>query len=81
MIRSDGNSIRDYFYVEDGAAAYLLLAERVQQDQAIRGKAFNFSSERPITVRDLVSRISNLMNFPHHRKSETTLRTRYPSSF
>ena len=27
VIRSDGTFIRDYFYVEDGAAAYLLLAE------------------------------------------------------
>ena len=27
VIRSDGSSVRDYFYVEDGAAAYMLLAE------------------------------------------------------
>ena len=27
VIRSDGQYIRDYFYVEDGAAAYMLLAE------------------------------------------------------
>jgi CDP-glucose 4,6-dehydratase len=26
VIRSDGNFVRDYFYVEDGAAAYMLLA-------------------------------------------------------
>ena len=29
VIRSDGKFIRDYFYVEDGAAAYMLLAERL----------------------------------------------------
>lgn len=29
IIRSDGQYIRDYFYVEDGAAAYVLLAERL----------------------------------------------------
>ncbi|MGH2505530.1 MAG: NAD-dependent epimerase/dehydratase family protein, partial [Ktedonobacterales bacterium] len=29
VIRSDGSYIRDYFYVEDGAAAYMLLAERM----------------------------------------------------
>ena len=28
MIRSDGSFVRDYFYVEDGAAAYMLLAEQ-----------------------------------------------------
>src|ERR1043165_8739397 len=27
VIRSDGSYVRDYFYVEDGAAAYMLLAE------------------------------------------------------
>ena len=30
VIRSDGQYVRDYFYVEDGAAAYMLLAEQVQ---------------------------------------------------
>ena len=29
MIRSDGHYVRDYFYVEDGAAAYMLLAEQL----------------------------------------------------
>ena len=29
VIRSDGQYVRDYFYVEDGAAAYMLLAEAV----------------------------------------------------
>ncbi len=64
IIRSDGNSVRDYLYVEDGAAAYLTLAERIHEDAALRGKAFNFSSERPIAVRELVGRISVQMNFP-----------------
>ena len=29
MIRSDGKFVRDYFYVEDGAARYMLLAEQL----------------------------------------------------
>ena len=29
IIRSDGQFVRDYFYVEDGAAAYMLLAEQL----------------------------------------------------
>jgi len=29
IIRSDGQYVRDYFYVEDGAAAYTLLAEKL----------------------------------------------------
>ena len=62
VIRSDGQFVRDYFYVEDGAAAYMLLAERLITDPALRGHAFNFSNEIQITVLDLVQRISRLMN-------------------
>jgi CDP-glucose 4,6-dehydratase len=57
VIRSDGSFVRDYFYVEDAAAAYMLLAERMSQDPALRGEAFNFSNETRLTVRDLVDRI------------------------
>lgn len=61
IIRSDGQFIRDYFYVEDGAAAYMLLAERLSADQSCRGLAFNFSNEIQITVSDLVNRILKRM--------------------
>lgn len=57
VIRSDGSLVRDYFYVEDGVAAYMLLAERLAADPALRGEAFNFSDERRITVLDLACRI------------------------
>ncbi|KKL66475.1 hypothetical protein LCGC14_2144630, partial [marine sediment metagenome] len=32
VIRSDGQSVRDYFYVEDGVEAYLMLAEGLAED-------------------------------------------------
>jgi len=57
VIRSDGQYIRDYFYVEDGAAAYMLLAERLTGDRGLRGAAFNFSNEIQITVLELVNKI------------------------
>ena len=57
IIRSDGKYIRDYFYVEDGAAAYTLLAERLAACPDLRGHAFNFSNEIQVTVDDLVRRI------------------------
>jgi len=60
VIRSDGQSIRDYFYVEDGAAAYLLLAEKLAADPALRGEAFNFSNETQVTVLALVRRLLDL---------------------
>lgn len=62
VIRSDGSFVRDYFYVEDGAAAYLLLAERMAQDpDGLRGEAFNFSNELQVTVLELVEKICALM--------------------
>jgi CDP-glucose 4,6-dehydratase len=61
VIRSDGKFIRDYFYVEDGAAAYMLLAERLALNPSLAGQAFNFSNEEAITVFDLVERILRAM--------------------
>lgn len=61
VIRSDGNYVRDYFYVEDGAAAYTLLAEQLAERRDLRGHAFNFSNEIQVTVLDLVARILKLM--------------------
>ncbi len=62
IIRSDGSFVRDYFYVEDGAAAYMLLAERLEVQPELRGQAFNFSNELQVTVSQLVQRILALMN-------------------
>jgi CDP-glucose 4,6-dehydratase len=61
VIRSDGTLVRDYFYVDDGAAAYMLLAERLANDEGLRGEAFNFSNETQLTVRQMVQRILELM--------------------
>lgn len=61
VIRSDGTFIRDYFYVEDGAAAYMLLAERLAAQPELRGEAFNFSNEIEVTVLELVQRILRLV--------------------
>lgn len=58
VIRSDGSYIRDYFYVEDGAAAYMHLAERMASDPAVAGHAFNFSNEIQMTVLELVRKIT-----------------------
>ena len=57
IIRSDGKYVRDYFYVEDGTAAYMLLGERLLSDSKLRGSAYNFSNEAQISVLDLVNAI------------------------
>jgi len=62
VIRSDGHSIRDYFYAEDGALANMALAEGLAHDPSLRGQAFNFSNERQVTVLELVEQILKLMN-------------------
>ena len=62
VIRSDGEYIRDYFYVEDGAAAYTLLAEQLAVRPELKGQAYNFSNEVQVTVREIVQRILALMD-------------------
>jgi len=61
VIRSDGSYVRDYFYVEDGAGVYMLLTEQLAVRPDLRGEAFNFSNELPVTVQELVQRILTLM--------------------
>jgi CDP-glucose 4,6-dehydratase len=61
IIRSDGEYVRDYFYIEDGVAAYMLLAEQLAERPELKGEAFNFSNELQITVSELVQRILKLM--------------------
>jgi CDP-glucose 4,6-dehydratase len=61
IIRSDGTYLRDYLYVEDGANAYMQLAEQMSKSPELHGQAFNFSNENPVTVLDLVERISKFM--------------------
>jgi CDP-glucose 4,6-dehydratase len=55
VIRSDGSMVRDYLYVVDGALAYLRLVEAMAEDPSVVGEAFNFSTETPMTVLELVA--------------------------
>jgi CDP-glucose 4,6-dehydratase len=62
LIRSDGLFVRDYFYVEDGAAAYMHLAEQLAaRPDELRGHAFNFSNEHPVTVHQIVGEVLRAM--------------------
>lgn len=62
IIRSDGHSVRDYFYAEDGAVAHMVLAEHLALNGDLRGEAFNFSNEIQVTVREIAERILALMH-------------------
>lgn len=60
IIRSDGKYIRDYFFVKDAVAGYILQAEKTAEG-GVRGEAFNFSDERQINVLELVGLIIRMM--------------------
>ena len=54
IIRSDGSPVRDFIYTSDIADGYLLLAEQIDRS---RGHAFNFGSNDPIAMLQLVEKI------------------------
>ncbi len=60
IIRSDGKFVRDYFYVEDAVQACLNFAEQLEQTE-FHGEAFNFGTETPMTVLEVVKRILEVM--------------------
>ncbi len=64
VIRSDGAYVRDYIYVKDVVRAYMRLAESLDDDR-VQGEAFNFSTEAPLTVLELVRIIQRLMDCEH----------------
>jgi CDP-glucose 4,6-dehydratase len=60
IVRSDGTYVRDYFYVRDAALAYLQLAERMEGGR-FDGEAFNFGTETPMSVLEMVATILRVM--------------------
>lgn len=64
IIRSDGRFVREYFYVRDAVGAYLRLAEALPSSPCV-GEAFNFGTDQPLSVLELVDRILELMNCTH----------------
>ena len=61
VLRSDGSFIRDYLYVEDVVDAYLALAEAAGRE-GIRGEAFNFSPQRPLSVLEITRAVLAAMD-------------------
>lgn len=59
IIRSDGTPVRDYIYIDDVVRGYLVLAERLD-DERVTGQAFNFGTNSPISVLELVEKIIHL---------------------
>jgi CDP-glucose 4,6-dehydratase len=63
VIRSDGSPRRDYFYIEDGVAAYVALAEQMLAGER-HGEAYNFSNEQPVSVREITDLLIRLVGRP-----------------
>lgn len=60
LIRSDGKYIRDYIYIKDVIAGYLLLAENLHRPD-VQGQAFNFSTNNRLSVLDVVDTLKTIM--------------------
>lgn len=56
IIRSNGELVRDYMYIEDAVKAYLTVAEAIIREDVV-GQAFNFGTGNPISVLDLFNKI------------------------
>jgi CDP-glucose 4,6-dehydratase len=54
-IYGDGGMVRDYLYIDDCVDAYMLLGE------SGNAGAYNFSGEEPVSVKEIVSKICNIM--------------------
>jgi CDP-glucose 4,6-dehydratase len=82
VIRSNGKFVRDYFYVEDGAAAYMLIAQYLLAGtKVLCGEAYNLSNEVAVTVADLVSLILKQMGsnleFEIHNEATNEIERQY----
>jgi len=64
VIRSDGTPVRDFIFVKDAANAYLTLAEQIERP-GVKGQAFNFASNSPINMLDLVNKIIEVSGRTH----------------
>ncbi|MBZ0266606.1 NAD-dependent epimerase/dehydratase family protein [bacterium] len=62
-----GNQIRDYAYATDTAAAFLAVAEADE----LNGLPVNTSGGNPVSIRELVAMILDVMELPHCRVTYT----------
>ncbi len=63
QIRSDGSPAKGYLYIKDTVSAYLTLGERAAEE-GVRGNAFNFHPDEPISVLNLVKTMVKVAGRP-----------------
>jgi CDP-glucose 4,6-dehydratase len=59
LIRSDGSPERDYLYAADAVEAYLAIAASLDSEE-LRGRAWNAGAGRPVSVRELVEKLTEI---------------------
>lgn len=64
LLRSDGTMKRDYIFIKDVIRGFLLAAENMHQPD-VAGGAFNFGSNNPVSVLEMVNTIIQLSDYPH----------------
>ena len=63
IIRSDGSPERDYMYIKDAVNGYIILSENIDRED-VKGNVFNFGTGEPISVFNLLNKISYLSGKP-----------------
>ena len=63
ILRSNGNFIRDYIYIDDVISGYIVLSKKMLSNtRTINGRAMNFGSNKPIKAITLVKKILKIYN-------------------
>ncbi|MFA6532857.1 MAG: GDP-mannose 4,6-dehydratase [Patescibacteria group bacterium] len=75
LIRSNGKYVRDYLYVKDVVAGYLLLAQNIEK---VKGEAFNFGSDDTLKVLEVIKVIEKALNKKVNYKIINTAKNEIP---
>ena len=78
LIRSDGQMIREYTYVNDIVDGCIKLDQNIEK---IKGEAFNFGSKNIFNVIDLIKRIEQILNVKVNYKILNTAKNEIPEQY
>lgn len=73
VIRSDGTPVREFIHIDDIVRGYLLLAENIQE---AKGEAFNFGTDEPVQMLELVKKIVKIMGKADELPPQIMLKTK-----
>ncbi len=59
--RGNGESIRDFIFVEDVCELYQVIAIRLSENKDYNGEIFNAGTNKPISIKDLITRIFSII--------------------